>query len=187
MVASASFKQTFDINGTRVDKAPLVEMFTQAAFSTTAADDLSGEKARCAGSAPYKRRTYFSERLSQWQSREPSIENIDFKEIQALYDEYTGGKSQLWKLMSEDNPWRKVPIWQLDREFTKEDCRTLLWEIDRRRAKHGERPYFVKKYLVSFFCFFLSFAARSRCCTSSCSSVQKGTQRGTHEQVTPYR
>ena len=158
MVASASYKQVFDLNGTRVDQAPLVEMYSTAAFSTTALDDAVAELFRNKNSAPYKRRTYFSERLSQWQMREPAIDRVDFKEIEDLYEEYNGGKYQAWRTMELDNPWRKVPIWTLDREFTKEDCRTLLWEIDRRRISYNEKPYFVKKYLVSFFAFLSSRA-----------------------------
>lgn len=158
MVASASFKQTFDLNGTRVEQAPLVEMFSQAAFSTTAADELLAERLRATASAPYKRRTYFSERLSQWQSREPAIDRVDFEEIRALYQEYNGGKHQAWKTMSLDNPWRKVPIWSLDRAFSKEDCRTLLWEIDRRRVALKQRAYFVVNLIVCYLC------DRDRCC-----------------------
>lgn len=150
MVASASFKQTFDLNGTRVEQAPLVEMFSSAAFSTTAADELLAERLRATASAPYKRRTYFSERLSQWQSREPAIDRVDFEEIRTLYQEYNGGKHQAWKTMAVDNPWRKVPIWSLDRAFSKEDCRTLLWEIDRRRVALKQRAYFVVSLI--FFC-----------------------------------
>ncbi len=77
--------------------------------------------------AIYKRGTYLTERLTQWQEKEPIIGEYEWTEI---YDE--------WK--------RQYPAAHI---LSKEDVRTLLRNIDRRIIAHGGREYFVRKYLVS--------------------------------------
>lgn len=85
-------------------------------------------------SQPYRRETYFNERISQWRMNEPEIP----------YDDLDSIKWQ-WKSMYPEGD-------KLD--VSKEECRLLLRKCDDQLVGWtGQRPYFVKKYLVSNFLF----------------------------------
>lgn len=138
MVASARYKELYDCSGNRAWRAPLVEAVRAGTYSETVAD-VHAQQREQATSAPYKRGTYFAERISQWRGLEPSIPEDDFKEIERLYYRYV----DRWGLHPENKRW------ELGHCLSKEDTRQLLWEIDRERQRRSVKPYFVKKYLVS--------------------------------------
>ena len=73
-------------------------------------------------SAPYRRETYFAERISQWRGAEPTIEYSEWRVIDDTFIQFTqpGGR------------------WEMGRSLmTKDDCRELLWEIDLQRKQSG--------------------------------------------------
>jgi hypothetical protein len=136
MVASARYKELYDGTGNRRFQAPLVEHLRSGVYVENAAmakAELRNEK----HSAPYQRATYFAERISQWRGDEPAIPPEDFAEIESLYCRYSSGVG------------RDGSRWERGHCLSKEDTRQLLWEIDDARRSRKERPYFVKKYLVS--------------------------------------
>ena len=119
-------------------------------------------------SPPYKRETYFSERISQWRLLEPEIDSADWQVIERMWEDFTGK----WKSVTgvprfKDARWSRAPgdILRCNLVLTKEMCRELLWAIDdRQRAAGIAKPIFVKKYLVSHFnfcCFFHFLLLRS--------------------------
>lgn len=82
-------------------------------------------------SAPYKRQTYFAERLSQWQMLEPEIKEDDWIKIELAY-------SQRKHELRRDDGRLAIP--------TKEFIRSLLRGID----DELQKPRFVLKYLEKF-------------------------------------
>ena len=115
-------------------------------------------------SPPYKRETYWSERISQWRLQEPEISRADWQEITDKWNEFTGR----YRLEGEPLPrfeaarWTSLPDGseRCNLVLTKEMCRQLLWAIDDETRRVGVgKPVFVKKFLVSHFnlcwlCFF---------------------------------
>lgn len=73
---------------------------------------------------PYKRATYFAERISQWIGTEPVIPNHDLKPI--------------WL-----RRWPKGS----KRTCTKQEIRAILADIDTELVSSGQRPRFIRKYL----------------------------------------
>jgi hypothetical protein len=112
-------------------------------------------------SPPYKRETYFSERISQWQLTEPDIDEDHWRVINAKWEQWTG---RFWSAEYPGPlPRFASARWTRDKRgnmrcnlvLTKEMCRQLLWAIDDEiRAIGNGKPIFVKKYLVSCFNFF---------------------------------
>ncbi len=161
-VAGGTFKKTFDANGTRRFDAPLFESTIVGAVDTTALYERMAETVKNVNSPPYKRETYFAERISQWRLGEPEIDESDMRIIVARFGELTGK----WEI-EEDRVARPrsghFSDWHWEgmspvgpNPLDKEDVRFLLWDCDRRRVELGGKPLFVKKYLVSFnFLFFL--------------------------------
>ena len=121
-IASCNYKQLYDDSGNRRAKAPKVESFPVG--QACGAVFLKPNRRRCTGSAPYKRSTYWAERISQWQEREPAIPGKDWCQIQEQY--VTAG--------------RPFPL-------TKDEIRRLLRSLDIARKDRGKRPRFVCKYL----------------------------------------
>lgn len=119
--------------------------------SATAADvveSMVSSNVRPATSQPYKRETYFSERISQWRQLEPTIPYHDFRDISTKWKRMTGyyeGDAGSWRWCERRN------CYVTDQILTKEMCRVMLREIDEQRRANGESVYFVKKYLVSVF------------------------------------
>ena len=103
-------------------------------------------------STPYKRETYWSERVSQWRQLEPSISADDWETITKRWRDYSG-------YYDEDNCRFVGFKWYPDERgtlkcthtITREQCRMILGDIDDDRIKRDLKPYFVVKYLVSFF------------------------------------
>lgn len=124
------------------------------------------QNSRRKNSPPYKRETYFSERISQWQLKEPDIDSRDWETIRHKWDEWTGR----WWSPDDAGPLPRFAAARWERGasggmrcnlvLTKEMCRQLLWAIDDdQRSPFNPKPIFVKKYLVSgvftfrpFFC-----------------------------------
>lgn len=76
-------------------------------------------------SAKYQPATYWRELWRLFRGQEPVVPDDDFRLIEAVCVERYGTR------------------------LTKDDLRVVLHDIDRWRADKGERPYFVRKYLVS--------------------------------------
>lgn len=114
-------------------------------------------------SAPYRRTTYWSERISQWQQNEPEIPADDWRIIESKWRDLSN-RYGLTPPADVKFPggWEGSKF--LGAPVTKDDCRTLLWAIDRDRRALGQRPQFVKRYLVSAL-------LRLLCCLSCSSAV----------------
>lgn len=130
MVVQNTFKQNFDYEGTRRHDVPPQESMVVGAFFEDVVDRRIQQSRGKSNSAPYRRATYFAERISQWRLQEPTIVADDLRTILQAYD----AKYSMQYVMS------------------KEECRTLLWEIDARLKTHNLVPRFVKRYLVSNSC-----------------------------------
>ena len=121
-------------------------------------------------SPPYQRRTYFSERISQWVLSEPEIEAKDMQIIRDKFDELTGKFVVEYGEFSntEHNiAMQSKQRWGRNHLLTKDSCRTLLWCVDEDNKRIGNgRTFFVKRYLVSLFFNFLELKAFSLsiCC-----------------------
>lgn len=127
MVVQNTYKQNFDYAGYRRHDVPPQESMVVGAYFEDVRDRLVQQTAGKSNSAPYRRATYFAERISQWRLQEPPIVADDLQTIFQAYDaKYTD---------------RYV--------MSKDDCRTLLWEIDARLKAYKLVPRFVKRYLVS--------------------------------------
>lgn len=172
------------MHGERLFDAPMSESIFAGAYYEDVADGKAESMANMrGGSAPYRRQTYWAERISQWRMLEPGIEEDDMLVIRRKWHELTnwGGFSGENKYGGE---WLNAMVYTYT--ITKEDCRELLWSIDNdRRERHrrtalmhqevdrelglpprkpaeiaeADKPFFVKKYLVrrfllSFFPFF---------------------------------
>jgi hypothetical protein len=161
MVSAPTYKGTHDDYGNLLYEAPCYEPIPAGAFVT----DFATERALAAktrvNSPPYKRETYWSERISQWRQLEPTIVTADFNAIQSMWEELTG------RFHDPDHPndafppplfvgavWRRRGIGYLcDFMLDKEDCRKLLWAIDAKFIAEPFRgkPYFVKVSLFVYF------------------------------------
>jgi len=115
---------------------PMASCFPSFANTAAACTELAQDicnfqntlRCRSTVSAPYKRETYFAERLSQWREQEPGIDVNDSIRIDRIYAEL------------------KRDAWRDKTRFEKEDCRQLLFMLDQRhRVKR-----FVTKYLEKF-------------------------------------
>jgi len=124
-ISVASYKAVFDATGTRAFNAPLSEPVHRGNFFV---DD--SHASRRTTSAPYKRSTYFNERLTQWCQVEPRINDDDMTTI----DSYCTAR------------------WGEKHVLTKEELRDVLWDIDltKQRLNAYYKPYFVKKYLEKY-------------------------------------
>lgn len=92
-----------------------------------------GSKSVHHGSAPYQRKTYFNERISQWLRSEPPVPEDD--ELLII---------ETW---NANAPLTWPDDWQSKSATTKERIGYLLDFIDGERRKEKLRPYFKAKYL----------------------------------------
>ena len=172
MVNDVGFKASHDLHGARLPQAANNEPIPYGPFSGNVFDDkMESIQARRNNSPPYRRETYFAERISQWRMLEPEIDPADFREIEQEYLRYTGRFYIPGLVHPAAAPPPSVPCkWsfhprhgmQCDFILDKEDLRKILWRIDKRKAGvGGAKPVFVKRYLVSFFI----FSCPSRCRT----------------------
>lgn len=128
MVVQNTYKQNFDCAGYRRHDVPPQESMVVGAYFEDVSDRLIQQSSGKSNSAPYRRATYFAERISQWRLQEPAIVADDLRTIFQAYDaKYTNQQHVMCK----------------------DECRTLLWEIDARLKTHNLIPRFVKRYLVS--------------------------------------
>ena len=165
------------------------ESVLAGAYTESIGDFLAAERAtyRNHQSPPYRRETYWAERISQWREQEPEIDKAD---VQIIEDEY-------WQLT---NPWitsrdrMHPPFRELEWRWTddlrdrylchagtnlryvvtKDDCRVILWSIDKKRVALGGKPLFVK---VSFlFIVNIQHARRSQAAdTFFCTNTKLST------------
>lgn len=137
MLAVDTYKSQYDCSGTRIPYAPAQESIPAGAYYEDCRDGAAQEAASHGKSAPYRRATYFSERVSQWRQTEPDINRDDLRAIFRFYDTLVGRYGE---------ELREYPDGHI---LTKEDTRKLLWRLDNDEVAAGRKPRFVKCYLVS--------------------------------------
>jgi hypothetical protein len=123
-IVSNGYKAVFAADGGVKSDAPRNDVFDFGFHGDTVAVSLGS--LRNSSSAPYKRTTYLSERLSQWRQREPEINWKDWCLIKWKYQDKFGFEKTY------------IP--------TKEDIRQVLRAIDIQRNVQR----FVRKYLEKF-------------------------------------
>lgn len=145
-VAGASFKESKTALGNPNGRVRVYETAPIGAFVLSVADAKAALRNACSNSPPYRRETYWSERCSQWQMREPEIDEQHMRIIRERWDHMRGRFAD----HNGINPNGSAARWSRDHILDKEDCRQLLWSIDNNvsTGKFAVKPYFVKKYLV---------------------------------------
>lgn len=160
MVVSESYRDTFREDGDRRHDARVSETYPDGAIVTTmAAEQAYLALGKASNSPPYKRQTYFSERVSQWRMLEPAIDPADLALIVDEWRKCTGyfGRAEWANPEFPVGEWGVGddgrPAWRCDYVLTKDDCRRLLWRVDNevQRSMISYKPYFVKKYLEKYF------------------------------------
>lgn len=183
MVAGEGYGATHDGEGNFAGAACGYEAVRYGGYFEDARDAVVEERQRRKStSPPYRRDTYWAERISQWREQEPEIPSSDFEQIEQRWKQFTG---ELWEFGIGQSPKWSDASWSFDahrvrrcsRILSKEDCRQILWSIDEELAKHYNpdalswdqkriymhegidpasvgKPMFVKKYLVSLFLLF---------------------------------
>lgn len=124
-VVGGTYSSIFDEDGNKRVGAPKSENYIPGDCAEVC--DPPVATLRSTNSAPYKRQTYFSERVSQWRMQEPDIDEDDWLAIETTF---FAGK------------------FTTDGKITKEDVRSVLRAVDNKLE--GERPRFVRKYLEKF-------------------------------------
>lgn len=133
-VAAPRYNELFDASGNRRVARAVAESYPIHATCATVFS--AGRRRRAVSSAPYKRSTYWAERISQWQQNEPRIPTEDWDEIECAYlDEW----------------WDAAPV--EPPALDKDRIRGLLRSLDLARkrdedlAPEDRKPRFVRKYL----------------------------------------
>lgn len=198
-VGGDGYRATHDANGNKDFGALGYEATLVGAYVEDVDDYLAAERQTYRNnSPPYRRETYWAERISQWREQEPSIDAAD---VEAIEDEF-------WRLTNphitpveeqhasfRNLEWR----WTVDLQYrycfhrgtrsryvvSKDDCRVILWSIDKRRIAEGGKPLFVKKYLVSAFCFLICFCSSSNSLMCCISCAVHGIHGGLCKHSTP--
>lgn len=147
---TAHLPNTYNVLGSNVP-GPLVHETAPVGEFSLSVVHAKAEAAKFrSNSPPYRRETYWSERCSQWQLREPEIDYYDMERIRDKWDEFRGKFAD----PNCDDEFLRNQKWPKDHVMDKDNCRTVLWAIDCDIPKFGgTKPYFVKKYLVSLFFF----------------------------------
>ena len=160
LVCTQSYKATFADDGNRLVGAGVSESYPNGAIVTTMAAELATILRCNSNSPPYKRQTYFSERISQWRMLEPEISATDMQQITDEWHTLTGRYDRSSEPVFIGAEWYWDSDWQqrCDYVLNRDQCRQLLWgidtEIQRPLGESGKpinKPYFVKKYLEKFF------------------------------------
>ena len=178
-VACGSYKESKDSLGNPDGSVRVYETAPVGAFVLSVADAKAALRNACSNSPPYRRETYWSERCSQWQMREPEIERDHMEIIRRQWDRMRGRFA-----LNGVNFDGTLARWSRHHILDKEDCRELLWTIDK---SIGGKPIFVKRYLVryfipSFLCLFrvlLAFATANCRLICSICNPELGMHRGT--------
>lgn len=118
------------------------------AYSTSLAEELAScrRKQLSSNSAPYRRSTYFAERVSQWRGLEPDIGEDEWLNIRQQWGLMSGQFDLPFRRWPEDPP----PIWPRDHILTRDDCRLMLRLIDDRLRRVGLRGTYVKRFFEKF-------------------------------------
>lgn len=209
MVAGNPFSECHDEEGGALDGACGYEAVRCGAYSESVCDAIAENRKhrRNSCSPPYRRDTYWSERISQWRQLEPEIPSEDAELIERKWEQFTGRYRQPSDPLPkfQDATWeRTAGTWNLrcTHMLSKEDCRQLLWAIDEDRARYRldpssiswdqqrlyqfaevdpaslGKPVFVKRYLVSFI-FLMCFCSAS----ASLIAVMPAPSHGMHGGV----
>ncbi len=152
---AAGFKETHDEHGGLLVGACVYETGSSGATVTDAATERAVASKTRHNSPPYRRATYWSERISQWRMVEP---NIDAADLQLISDKWAVLTGKYFNPAFTFNPHFPAPVfegcvWERDAVtgvlrcsyvIDKEDCRQLLWAIDEDINSVGDRkPFFV--------------------------------------------
>lgn len=154
MVCAESYRATFSEDGNRRVDARVQETIPSGAIVTTMAAEQSRHNGFRTNSPPYKRQTYFSERISQWRMLEPIIDGSDLRTIEREWNRLTGKHTGKPDPFFADSRWYRTESTQQQlctHILTKEGCRKMLWHIDNNLRRYNEPAYFVKKYLEKYF------------------------------------
>lgn len=131
--------------GGRTSTVPY-EPYANGAYHENYDDAVVAELAWRSNSPPYRRETYFSERISQWQMREPDIDADDFEVIERQFERCTGKYGNLDHAFAGAR-WERDPATGLLRctgyVLTKAATRRMLSQIDAERKLVGDRAFFV--------------------------------------------
>lgn len=133
LVDAPTFSELFDSYGNLRQFCPKGEIYHAGEHCE---DVGAAQPLRSSNSAPYRRATYWAERISQWRQNEPSIPADDWQAISHAYITFTS-----------DGPLSK---WSLDYTLAKDDIRELLRSCDKQLEQRKVRTRFVRRYLVSF-------------------------------------
>jgi hypothetical protein len=98
-------------------------------------------------SAPYRRSTYFAERVSQWRELEPAIDDDDWDEIAHHWSRLSGNWMSRRRRWPQDAQYK---IFATDHVMDRADCRLLLRQLDEKLIANEQRPRYVRKYLEKF-------------------------------------
>lgn len=156
-VADATYDDCVDAFGCRIFAAPPRESVVSGAYFTTPALERAVAASTRKNSPPYKRETYWSERISQWRMLEPGIPVDDMQRICEAYEFIAGRYEDGFHPKSKIHERFKhlAGTWLRDKYgcvrpnprhvLDKEDCRAILWSIDRDIAESGSgKQVFVK-------------------------------------------
>lgn len=132
LVDAATFDELFDAYGNLRQFRPKGEVYHAGEHREDVGVTAS---IRSSNSAPYRRATYWAERISQWRQNEPAISADDWQAISTAYITFTS-----------DGPLKK---WDLSYVLTKDDIRELLRSCDKQLELREVRTRFVRRYLVS--------------------------------------
>ncbi len=155
LVDAPTFDELFDAYGNLRQFRPKAAVFDAGAHyeSVGAAQPL-----RSSNSAPYRRATYWAERISQWRQNEPPIADDDWQAISHAYIAFTS-----------DGPLGDKK-WELSYVLCKDDIRELLRSCDKQLEARNVRTRYVRRYLVSFsFCKPASVSAMYTASSLRCS------------------
>lgn len=149
VISGSGYSACYDKEGNKHTYIRGYEPPMHGAFVESVGEHITRERKRRrvgGASPPYQRRTYFAERIAQWRLREPDIPSEDFAMIQEAFNHFTDKYGLVGHSEFPGAQWvRRKSGMSCTYIIGKEDCRRLLWHLDRTR----NNPRFVKKYLVS--------------------------------------
>lgn len=133
LVDAPTFDELFDAYGNLRQFRPKGEVYHAGLHCESVG---AAQSLRSSNSAPYRRATYWAERISQWRQNEPPIADDDWHAISHAYIAFTSGGA--------------LNKWDLSYVLCKDDIRELLRSCDKQLEQRKVRTRYVRRYLVSF-------------------------------------
>lgn len=163
-VGGSGYSRVHDKEGNRLGFVRGYESVRYGAYVESVGEFIATERRRRApgSSPPYRRETYFAERISQWRMREPAIPAEDWREIVAAFEHFTDKWGVLGRVEFVGAKWERDILGgpsasgrvhsslRCNYVIGKDDCRRLLWHIDSQLDALGRKPYFVVSYSCAF-------------------------------------